>query len=125
MAAVALSHLFMVTASAQVRPLKDDDPDILTLGCVPRQTEFDLYYSTDRTFKSAEIDIETFPAGLASRLERQGNYSLSVNEILTKGRIQILRGTVSDGRGFLLSGEYFVFARQWNCRLFVKGGPVC
>jgi hypothetical protein len=67
------------------------------------------------------FDVGSFPAGFTKRPEQQGNYSLFVDSIITRPAGQILRGGLSDGRGCQIPGEYFVFSKDWNCSLFVRG----
>jgi len=95
----------------------------ITLGCVPKEKQFSLYVRAegrDPTFEGA-FDVGSFPAGFSTKIEEQGNYSLNIDAIITQPAGQILRGSLSNGQGCQIPGTYFVFSKDWNCSLIVKG----
>jgi hypothetical protein len=100
----------------------DTLPEI-TLGCVPKERQFTLYVRTEGRDSTSEgaFDVGSFPAGFSSKIEEQGNYSLTIDAIITRPAGQILRGSLSNGQGCQVPGTYFVFSKDWNCSLFVKG----
>jgi hypothetical protein len=112
------------TRESCVRELKPGDPvPALTLGCVPKSKEFTVYWRNDRANAAIEatFDVDRFPTGYSAQVQQQGNFSFIVDSILTQGAQQILRGSLSDGRGCPIPGKFFVYTKNWACTLYVEG----
>lgn len=112
------------TRESCVREARVGDPVAeITLGCVPKTKEFTIYRRSAGEDAAIETTFDTgrFPTDYSARIEWQGSYTFFVDTILTQAAQQVLRGSLSDGRGCPIPGRFFVYAKDWTCTLHVKG----